>query len=354
MGLIQEIFAPKYVLQGEDFPLILRWDIDTIPEVIEISYNPKSVEIEEIYNIASLGLLVIPASKSLKIVRINSVSINGYLGAKFRTKKTSEIIGKVHVTIRIKTSKGIELRTLTVHTIKPVIKVLKSPNIIQISCNNEYPKVKDKFKLKNIGQGTAILDFSVGDSSPEVSVGPPSRLGEYIASVFNSMKDNFRRVAKEYPQYSEPLHLAISIIEYLESGQEIDDELIRKIKKFETCMENLSHDSKFMDEYMSSILAAYFSNIQILTDVETFIVYLNSVYQGKILLINPLKVIHFPDKGEYELNLEIHLTDLLYSRYAPIPLGKVKILVDKECEVPIYKLFEFIGEGEENDRPNSQ
>ena len=89
--LIKDIFAPRYILQGEDFPLILRWDSNTIVN-LEVIYNSKLVEIEDIYNVSSFDVYIIPLRNDFKKVLINSVTINGYAGAKFRTKKTSDVI----------------------------------------------------------------------------------------------------------------------------------------------------------------------------------------------------------------------------------------------------------------------
>lgn len=88
------------------------------------------------------------------------------------------------------------------------------------------------------------------------------------------------------------------------------------------------------------ILTSYLKNISIVTELESFLIYLKSVYESKIIFIDATNVIKV-STNPMKLRAKLYITDLEYNEYKPIELDNITIASNKEIELPVYILFDF-------------
>lgn len=87
---------------------------------------------------------------------------------------------------------------------------------------------------------------------------------------------------------------------------------------------------------------AYFKNLEIITEVATFLDYLSAVGKGRVFVLNALDVLRIP-AGETVVQLELRIADAGLKAYPSVPLGAISFVSETPREVPVHSLVDWVG-----------
>lgn len=326
-----EIYLPNDSLQGTEIPFYMLWDKSKMFDLIKIIY-PSELRIKEIYNVSDGNFEL-----ENNTLYINKVDVNGYLGIKFISKLANPITEKgVYVEI-YKDKKIIYKYNKYVKLFRPDIRIDTIPDKIYINVQNEQITILNKIKIVNKGLGTSILRLECIPDS-DISIYDPMSIEEFRKNFWNDIEKKSHKICEKYPRYSNTL------LEFVEIGRKppmFTKNDLNKIKSiFDRLIKILEEDEEFLKDFANMIFTAYLKNLSIITELETFLIYLASVYENKIILldaVNVMKISTTPKK----LKARIYITDLAYNEYKPIELNNITIVSNKEIELPVYLLFDF-------------
>src|SRR5207245_1421762 len=102
----------------------------------------------------------------------------------------------------------------------------------------------------------------------------------------------------------------------------------------------LEDDKDASDEFAAAIVTSIVKNIQLITELRSFVEYLNSIGAGRVQLISSLDVLK-PRQTAGPLKLKIEMTDLAYNEYEPLALPEIAVRCDGKTEIPIHLLIEW-------------
>jgi len=121
-----------------------------------------------------------------------------------------------------------------------------------------------------------------------------------------------------------------------------EEEYISKFRDIAEKISNaLSSNEDFRYAFSEAIVAAYMSNINIITEVNSFLEYLKSITEERILLLDAINVLTIKP-GSQKLIAEIRTIDLANNAYPPIDISmEVELDAEKEINIPLYSIFEW-------------
>lgn len=332
---IKSLYMPDSVIQNDEFPAHVTWDKN---DDIEITVSvPDHVKIKEIFNIVEGSVENIDENS----VKIKEFEINGYVGFVFETQLLEEPESFKCVTFDI-----LDLKTLKnkrsvkkIKLFRPSIEIIKIPSQIAIKYNDETNnyEVDNKIHLKNIGKGTAIVSVKLA-SDNDFEITMPEGIRDFANKFFVDLEIEFKHLKLEFNEYSDIIDKFLYIFKQPES---FEKDNISKTQAFQSELSNIfENDEKFLESFSLAILNSYVKNIKLITKIESFMNYLNSIGNNKIILANAIDLLK-SNKPTGDLKLSIQITDLNYNEYPLIETPKISITCSNECKIPIHSLFDW-------------
>lgn len=334
---IESLFVPDSCLQGDEFPAHITWDKSEKIEVM-LKY-PKPLEIKKIYNVPRDGIKIIDENS----IKISKFDVNGYVGFVLGSKILDDVRHRSSVKFEIKdmNTQSVKQFLKEISFFRPALESKEIPSRIKINYNSSTRsyRVDKKIKIINVGDGTAIIAAvlaSNNDSDFERLL--PKSMDTFITQVFADMETELEEVKENFPDYSSYVNGYLSLAKPPIS---LDDKFKQQVKSVsDSLYKAFEDDEDFFEEFSWAIGTSYFKNIHLVTEIRSFMNYLYSIGEGKVLLANYIDVLK-PKKSMATLRLEIRMTDLAYRSYPPLELPPIEVICEKECEIPIHVLFDW-------------
>ncbi|CAD7768189.1 hypothetical protein FHEFKHOI_00142 [Candidatus Methanoperedenaceae archaeon GB50] len=335
------VYLPIHSLQGSEIPLYILWERSENIDLIEIEYS-EEIEIKEIYNVSEGNFRL-----KDNILYVDKVDVNGYLGIKF-ISKLNEPSTKKDVDISIyKNNQIIYSEKKSIILFRPDITLYEAPNHISLEVlgDQNIINISNKIKIANRGRGTAILRLECSDSS-DIKIFNPMGIEEFRKNFWDDVERKASKLRVKFPEYNE---LLVGFVEMGKNPPIFKKDELEKLKiLFNGLLNAFEEDEVFLRDFANVILTSYLKNISIVTELESFLIYLRTVYENKIIFmdaINAIKVSTTPMK----LSAKLYITDLAYNEYKPIELDNITIKANKEYVIPVYLLFDFTSSEKEGE-----
>ena len=330
---IKSFYLPKDCLQGAEFPGHLIWDKNTSAKIRV--FLPDGIKVVEMYNVKEDGFTL-----EDNILDIFEFEVNGYVGFVFKSTKFEESgVTKVFKFLIESESGDTIEREVGVYLFRPEIIINYKPDRITIEADTNKIQISDKIKIINIGEGTAILSLDVSEDSKIVKKRPED-FEEFVTNLWNDLDEKFASLKEDYPEYSDILDEFIAIGKIpVEFTKEYLSKLEDLFKKFAKAFED---NKDFMYDFAEVVITAYIMNLNVITEISSFLEFLKSTVGKKILLIDPMAIFEIPNSTE-DLLVDITLTDLANNEYPPLNVS-VKLNIrsaEETIRIPMYSLFEF-------------
>lgn len=330
---LKSLFVPTDCLQGEEVPVHLTWNKNE-KMIIKI-YYPKSMKLKEIFNVEENDF-----DNSYNILTLDKFIINGYIGLVFQSEKEDNFSIDKTIKILIQDAAGKEIKIeRNIHLFRPEICIYKIPDKICVEFENNSKKFKldNRIIIRNKGEGTAIINLNMKDESELIKESPLDS-EEFTKKFWSDLDKKFNKIKREFQDYSELLDDLIQVgknpdIIYQNGGTKIKD-------LFERIEIALQNNEIFSEDFVKAIVGAYLKNINLVTEIENFNIYLSSIELGKIIIQDPVDVIKLSPVPK-KLSSKIHITDIALNKYDPIDISNIEFKSNLEGELPIYSIFEW-------------
>ena len=330
-----DVYLPDSCLQGEELPAHVLW---LQSERVEVTVSfPESLELVAIFNAPRRGIKM----SGDNVFEANQFEVNGYLGLVFRSKLLPERRARATVIFKVQRGDGLPSREIVRETIlfRPLVQIESVPKSIRIDydSNRRAYSVSDRIRLRNIGDGTAIVHV-VASANSEFDQGPPSGILEFREAFCTDVAIKLNVLAGEFPHLA-PLFQEFVVL--LREPPTLAKETLARMKSlFKKLDESLEADEDASDGFAAAIVTSIVKNIQLITELRSFVEYLNSIGAGRVQLIGSLDVLK-PRQKVGRLELEIEMTDLAYNEYEPLHLPEISISCDGKAEIPIHLLIDW-------------
>ena len=332
---IDSLFMPDSCLQGDSFPAHVIWNKSIS---VEITLNlPSSITIKDVFNVQEEGFI----QKSQDSFVFKKFDVNGYLGLVFVSKFYDQ--PKVEESIEFEI---IDINTLEksshikkIELFRPFITLEHVPKTINVDFNSETNDcfLSEKIKLKNRGDGTALIAVE-SIFTENFSRSAPSRYNNFVKKFIEDLEIKMIDVKSKFQEYSQIIDNFISLMRHPVS---LTDEFRENIKKLDQELTKICEENEiFREDFITAIVISYIENIELITEIRSFMEYLNSIGKGRIVLLNSIEVMK-PKKTRGQLELQIQITDLAYHNFPEINLPRIEIICDRHCEIPIHSFFEW-------------
>ncbi|WP_135611128.1 hypothetical protein [Methanococcoides sp. AM1] len=334
---LKSLYMPDSIIQNDEFPAHVTWNKNDNLEITVIL--PETIEIKEVYNVPSEYIENLESSSA----KFDEFEVNGYLGFVFKTRllNESKSIEDVEFIIKDLDTSKTKRFVKQIQLFRPAIELIKTPSNIVIKHDSEDNLIIDeKIHLKNYGNGTALISVKI-DSEDGFNMAVPHEIDDFNTKVLHTFETELEGLKSDYPEHSSLLDDFYSL---LKEPISLDKDTKAKIESIESNFVSIFEENeKFHEGFSLCIWNAYIKNVQLVTKIESFMSYLNSVGKNKILLLNSIELLKC-EKMEGNIKLLIEITDLNYNDYPTIEIPSIAINCEKECKVPIYSLFEWNGE----------
>lgn len=343
MNIIKSLYVPKDCLQGSEFPAYIIYDRD-FKGKIQIFF-PESVEIKEMYNVGE-GDYELRRNEII----IEKTEVTGYVGAIFKAKKS----GKHTLSERIKfviTHNNIhEEIDREIFLFRPEICVSKKPERVVIKEIDGIFSTSEKITVRNKGHGTGILAITVDEKS-EVKKKRPDEVEEFVKRFWKEFDSRLSEVKEEFSEYSEIVERSI---ELWKIPMELDKEYMISDEEYMSEMRNvsnrlydaMSNDEDFGYAFAEAFVGAYMVSVDIITEVNSFLNYLNSITDERMILFDAIDVLELKP-GAQKFIAEIRVADLANNTYPPIDIStELRLDAEQGIKIPVYSIFEWGLRGE--------
>ena len=333
--LVTEVYLPDSCLQGSRLPAHLLWDRRTEVEV-QVSY-PHSLELVGIYNAGETAR----RQAGDNVISLRSFEVNGYVGLLFKSKllpvaRTRETVG-----FRIKSLSDSREEQVNkqVDLFRPELAVEHVPAEITVSYNRKHRsyELSEKISLRNDGAGTAILFVDVAPRG-DFQRTSPEGLADFQKAFTEDLRARFDVLCEKWPGHARVLSDFLSIIGIPHA---VDKKFLRRIRPiFNKLNRAFQENESFAEDLASAIGVAYFRNVQLITDLQQLMDYLNSIGEGRVVLWNSIEAVKAAG-DEAVIRLRIDMTDLAYNVYEPLALPPIRVSLKNKRTIPIHLLFEW-------------
>jgi hypothetical protein len=110
---------------------------------------------------------------------------------------------------------------------------------------------------------------------------------------------------------------------------------------FESLIRAAVENEDFARDVLDSYLSAYLSAVNILTELGSFLEYLKSLAENRVILLNAMSMIEFKP-GSNLLKGRLVIQDLAGNIYKPIEINtNVEVKSDKPLTIPMYEIFKW-------------
>jgi len=329
------VYVPKYSLQGEDLPCHVRWSGEGPISII--MRLPPELSIKEVYNLGSGGAREIGERR----VSFDSFVVPGYLGILFRTSRLELARADVPLEVQVSAGDGTVLRNVRreVALFRPLVRFAGVPGELVVEEKNLPNRAKsERIALENVGEGTALIVASLRKGSDGV-IGEPARAREFETKFKADVLSGLERAKTDLPGHSRLLE---EFVQLLKEPLVLDAPTTRKIRMINRRARAAYKKDKALFRRVVQILAeAYFRNLELVTELSSFLDYLNSIGEGRVVLLNALDVLRFP-KGQSSIELNLQIADASFMPYPPLSLPRITIRPTEAGEIPVHRLFDWV------------
>ena len=274
-------------------------------------------------------------------VKIKEFEVNGYVGFVFETQLLEEPESFKCIKFDIQDLKTLKNKRFVkkIKLFRPSIEIINIPSQIAIKYNDETKnyEIDNKIHLKNIGKGTAIVSVKLA-SENDFEIAMPDGMRDFAKNFFVDLEIEFKHLKLEFNEYSDIIDKFLYTFKQPDS---FEKDNISKAQAIQSELSNIfENDEKFLESFSFAIWNSYLKNIQLVTKIESFMNYLNSIGDNKIILANAVDLLK-SNKPIGDLKLSIQITDLNYNEYPLIEIPKISIICSDECKIPIHSLFDW-------------
>jgi hypothetical protein len=328
------VYVPSYSLQGEDLPCHVRWKgSEPISVLIEL---PPELSVKEVYNVPVDGV----TEQTPKLVRFSNFTLPGYLGLLLRTSRTDGPRRDVQITFRISTRDGNSLRVVSraVSLFRPLLTCVEIPDELLIDSRSGTLQSKTpRIVLENIGDGTAIVLVKLLPGS-KGKIGPSSRADEFENKFKEDVLAGILRAREDFPRHT---RLLDEFTELLREPLTLNAQTTKRMRSINRRARAAYRKDKSLFARVVQILAeAYFGNLELVTELSSFLDYLNSVGEGRVVILNALDALHLK-KGNSRIAIELQVADAAYGMYPALELPAVQVSSPVDTEIPVHRLFDW-------------
>ena len=326
---------PDSVIQNDEFPAHVIWDKN---DDIEITVSvPDHIEIKEMFNVVEDSAENIDE----KTVKIKEFDVNGYVGFVFNTQLLDEPESFMCIKFDIQDLKTLRNKTFVkkIKMFRPSIEIINIPSQIEIKYNDETKncEVDNKIHLKNAGNGTALITVIL-DSKNDFEITMPEGASNFAKKFIVDLEIELKHLKSEFSEYSDVIDNFFSIFKQPTS---FEKDNISKVQAIESELTNIFENNEyFLEKFSFAIWNSYSKNIQLITKIESFMNYLNSIGNNKIILANAIDLLK-SNKPTGNLKLSVQITDLNYNEYPLIEIPTISIMCSDKCKIPIHSLFDW-------------
>lgn len=341
---LKNFYIPPHSLNKEEFPGHILWNGDCSRIVLSFTNQIKCINVynaskneDEINGKVSLSNFEVPGYVGLGFIGDLHSEVNAYcnIGCEFYSSEDN-LLYRSEKTIQI-FRPSLVLRDNS--TEAKSIEIVRDPISLKYSIHN-------KLRVVNIGKATALISLDLESSDNSIELTLPPHFLEFYDSFFNDLKIRFRELSNSFKGYSKviwkfyrvslnlPLLVKEGKTEIIGNAHEAIGEIIQK-------------DHIFREEYQRSILVSYLKNIPMITEIGSFVDYLNSVGKGRVILINSIFHIRSKeDQNKGSAILKLSFMDLGLHKYKAIKLGKINFKFEGTNTVPVHLIFNWTDNGD--------
>jgi hypothetical protein len=329
--IIDRIYLPEYCLQGEEIPVYILWDNEKVV-IIKISH-PTTIKIKEVFNSQDESLEINETN-----ITINNVDINGYIGLLFVSELIDEsTLHQELIFELIDTEGNSQIESRLINTFRPDVKLIHCPKEITVKKRDDRIIISDQIELQNFGDGTAQIDFEIDDDNSSAEKVNPSGMGEFLENFIEDLSIKLSDLMDAYPDYSNEI---ISFNNLNKNPPSIDEDGLEEIKEStQSLIKIMNNDNDFREEFIGCIITSYMRNLYIITEVDSFLTFIESIGEGRMLLFDAISVLKF-DNSDHIIQGYLNIADLALNSYEPIDIPKIIIHIEDDIEeIPIFKFI---------------
>ena len=331
---VTSVYIPEHCLQGEDLPAHVLWVGDAAVQVrLEL---PNELQLKQLFNAS-------PKRSDKFVGRTLTVSgfeTPGYLGLLLRATRITDPQRVVRVRFVISAKNGTVLRDTQreVMLFRPFLKSVSTPLTTNVSSvESGRGRLDSRVSVSNAGEGTAIVR-AVITSGGQSALVAPTGVSEFVSRYGADVVSGFITAKADYPQFQ---RLLDRFIQLTTSPPTFDRKSQRILKStWRMARRAYDRDRGFLERIVTVLLTAYFRNLQLVTEMNSFLDYFNSIGTGRVVVSNALDVVRVK-AGSTEVSLELRNTDAALKAYPPINLGTLTITSDVEAEIPVHCFFDW-------------
>lgn len=330
--VVTSVYVPSYSLQGEDLPCHVRWRGEGRVEVnLEL---PEELTIKEVYNVARKGA----ENLGERRFRFDRYVVAGYLGLLLRTARIESPRKEIEVRITVLGLDGRILRRVTrkVQIFRPLLKEISIPETIGIQRADKRDS-RRRIEVSNVGDGTAVVLVKLRRGS-EGEIGEPYRAKEFEHKFRQDFITGLQRARSDLPGHS---RLIGEFIELLSKPLVLDARTTKRIRAINRKAWAAYRKDKALFSRVVQVLAeSYFRNLELVTELSSFLDYLNSIGEGRVVILNALDALRYA-AGRNQILLELQVADAAFGTYPPLILPPVTLEAGSAGEIPIHALFSW-------------
>lgn len=329
------IYVAATCLQGEDIPAHVRWTPGPI-DAVRVALPPE-LAFKEVYNVPSESIEV---SRD-RSVRFSGFRVPGFLGLVLSSHTIDTGKKEIELTFETLGKQGEVLQKVArkVLIFRPLLRSEALPDLPVKVATDEYGvfHAQPGLSFSNIGDGTALVYVQVSDSK-DVKITHPTRIDEFVKRYRDDLLRELHGLRTDFPKFGGLLDGFIAVVERdTPPSPSTKKELRRLSQRLESAFRE-SND--FLDALVGAIGRAFFKNLRVITEMHSFLDFLNSAGYGRVILMNALDSFHFV-KGGSMVKLRLHVTDLEWGTYPPVDFGPLVLVSEFTGEMPVYALFSW-------------
>ena len=335
--LITSFYVPPYALNGDEFPVHIIFDNVNSPE-IRLRYD-KELTIREIYNVPENAFKVISGQELV----VENYEVKGYVGLVFSSSISEVPYKKCNLILESKSDKQDVYEQRSIEIFKPLLEIKNVPEKITVSYDSskrEY-KIDNKIIMKNMGLGSAIVNVKVNNNDT-VGLAMPENYYHFLEGFRNDLASQLNNLKSHFPAHASDVDSFSQF--FLQPEKIIAETKTTQIKKiFERFVHLLEANDDLAEEFVEGIVSSYLKNIQFITEISSFLEYLHSTAEGKVILTNAVEVLK-AQTSIFDAGFDLGITDLALNKYPELVINKIKFEFKGTKSVPLYLLFEWKGE----------
>ena len=331
---IKSFFVPPYSLNGDEFPVHIIFEGSNLTQ-ITVKFDHE-LSVKEIYNVPEDGYEIISDQE----LKIRDLEIDGYLGLVLISEIENEPNKQCNIVLEMHEREERIIQQKNIHIFRPVIKVVSVPSQISVSYDSSKKKynVSDKIVLKNIGLGSAIVNIKVDERSAG-KIDMPENLREFFEGFMIDLNAYISTLKIHYPEVSP---IISEFLRFFGHPELIIEETRKDNVKavVERFIEILENDENLASEFTEAVVSSYLKNIQLITEISSFLEYLHSTAEGKVIFTNPVEVLS-SESRTFRTGFSLGITDLALNSYPELLIDNINVEFKGTNSVPLYLLFDW-------------